>query len=205
MSRHVRTRGLAFPGGPGLGLGLACSALLLLEGTAGAESSTLLRLEATLGAGWRTSIDQNDRNPSFDALMAQAEVAVGPGWGPVALLAGARGRLGSVGNASYFQVSAPAPAFPNLYEATGSLSVQLNIGEHIRARAGGDAGMLWVVDRSAPLAGGFLALSFDAATWKQGRMGAVFTLRVDVDAVLGNDDHLPRVSSSLGLGAGIRY
>jgi hypothetical protein len=79
MSRPAPTPALARAGSLGPGLGLACAVLLLSEGAAEAESSTLLRLEATLGAGWRTSIDQNDRNPSFDALMAQAEVAVGPG------------------------------------------------------------------------------------------------------------------------------
>ncbi len=166
----------------------------------------VFRIEATLGGAWRTSIDYADRNPGFEAGGLQLEVALGPAWGPFALLAGAQGRVGFVANSAFYATTPGAtPSLPTWYEAGGHVGFQLALGERIRARLGGTGAMSFIVDRNAPLVGGFLAMTFDATTWKTGRLAAILLLRLDVEAVLRDDDRLPRTSTSLAAGVGIRY
>ncbi len=163
------------------------------------------RLEATLGGGWRTSIDANDRNPSFEAGGLQLEVAIGPMWGGLSLLGGVRARVGAVAGASDFQSGAGAAPFVSYAEVSANAGLQVALDDKIRVRVGPDAGYLFVLDHRAPVLGGFLAITFDTVSWKDDRIALILVLRADLQAVLTDDVRLPRNSTSFGAGVGVRY
>lgn len=182
------------------------AALFLTPGRARAEKPSGLRLEATFGGGWRTSIDTNDRSPSFEGGGFQLEVALGPVWGDLALLFGARGRVGAVANAAdYVGTPGASPPFVSYIETTGNVGVQFAFDDRVRLRAGADGGGIFAVDRRAPVVGGFLSISFDSASFKEDRIHLILTLRADLEAVLTDDARLPKVSTSFGAGIGVRY
>lgn len=184
----------------------AVAVVTAVPATARADKPSGLRVEATLGGGWRTSIDTNDRSPSFEGGGFQLEVALGPVWGDLALLFGARGRAGTVASAADF-VSTPgaSPPFVSYFETTGNVGVQIAFDDKVRARLGGDVGGVFAVDHRAPVVGGFLAFSFDSASWKEDRIHLILTVRADLQAVLTDDARLPKTSTSFGAGIGIRY
>ena len=165
---------------------------LLLLPAPSAQARPELIVEGTLGAAWRTALDATDRNPGFLAILGNADLSLALSWGGVALVGGARGRVGRA-------------AGDLLSEFTGSIGLELALGERVRARLGADAGEILFRDLHAPLVGGYLAVGFQAATFASGHAAAVLTLRLDLDDIIGNDDRLPNLSTSLAAGVGLRY
>lgn len=189
---------------------VACLLALLALAAAGdaraEDPPRRFRLEATFGAGWRTSLDTTDRSPSFECGGVQVDAAIGPVWGALALMGGVRLRVGAVVNALEFQDAAgdPLPLL-NYVDVTANVGVQFALDERIRVRLGGDGGGIFVVDHRAPVLGGFLAFTFDAVEWTDKNLALIFVLRADVEAVLTDDDRLPKTSTSFGAGLGVRY
>lgn len=148
--------------------------------------------EASLQAGWRTSIDSSDRAPGFQAVAGGGELFVGVAWGWVGLAAGGRARAGSASGTSFV-------------EAGGDLALQLLLGERVRLRLGADGGRGWSGPDSSWFLGGFAEGTLDVVQIRGGRAAVVFCLRIDVDDYLTDNPRFPLLSTGIGAGFGMRY
>jgi hypothetical protein len=169
----------------GLGLGV---------GSAGALE-VRLSAEVTGGPGWRVAAGQDPRAPGFNAVTGGADALLGIALGNIAgLVVGGRVRGGSEGDDSYLEV-------------TGDLGAQLHIGDRVRARVGGNAGRAWIRGSaiSAPLVGGWTALSFDLVSLANGRVAVALSVRLDVGAFPGGGERFPEATVQLCGGLGGRY
>jgi hypothetical protein len=169
--------------------------LLVLAATPARALDVRLSAEVTGGPGWRVAAGQDPRAPGFNAVTGGADALVGIALGNIAgVVVGGRVRGGTEGDDSYL-------------EAAGDLGAQLHIGDRVRARIGGSAGRAWIHGSAitAPMVGGWTALSFDLVSLSNGRVAVALSIRLDIGAFPGGGQRFPEATIELAGGLGGRY
>ena len=156
--------------------------------------ATHVLADAEAVAGWRVAFGRDERAPGFQAIAGGGQVAFGSEVkGGFGLLGGARGLVGRAGSQRYLEV-------------TGTLILQLRIGERVRMRLGGEGGEVWFDSGQggrAVLLGGWLGATIDIVTFRQSAI--VLAPRVDVSGFLAQLPVLPDLSLAFSVGVGARY
>ncbi len=165
----------------------------LLAASRPAEAApTTVMFDAIATAGWRTSIDADDRAPGFQAVGGGGALFVGLAWVGVGPAIGGRARAGAVRGVTFV-------------EAAGDLALQAQLGDRVRLRLGAEGGGAFLGPATAFYLGGFLEGLFDVVQLGGGRTALVFSLRMDLDDYLTDDGRFPSVSTEVGAGFGFRY
>jgi hypothetical protein len=154
-----------------------------------------VNLEWVTGTGaWRSSLGTDVRAPGFDAFAGGGELDVGLDIGlGLGVVINGRILAGAVSGVSPY------------LEGLGGAGLSLRIGDRVRIRAGGAAGLARWHGDAATLLGGFLAGSIDLFALGSGRLSTALTVRLDIDADIGAQTYLPDQSLAFAVGLGFRY